>query len=705
MRLSYPSLGQSLGNRLFLWVLGAALAALGGTSYLSYKALEHSAHNQIQSQLSTQTQRIESQLGQVEAYSIGLATAVKANYQNPGTTEKVYEQLAFEYFKRRPDLIMAIGFGQTPQALQPDHQWLYHYFYLDQGVAGAKGHFLPPPYNNVRYSELFADDNYPTQDYYKLPTQSGNNLWVQPYDWYGVTMTSFMVPIKAEQGTVLGVVGADVNVSALRQLIDSPVLNHQGFYAILSEQGNLLAYPPDPSKARERVNYEQIPALKSVWTTAQRASAGLFQENGQIWAYQRVKGTQWLMIAQVSQGAVIQPILLSTVLGAIEAGTFLSIAVALFVRQLNRRLKPILTICEQLQTQYAPINFSQPRPPTGDELSILSSTVHRMAQQLQAAFRDLAQSNDALEQRVQERAEELSHTLHHLQTTQLQMVQSEKMSALGNLVASVAHEINNPISFIGGNLYPATTYINSLFGLIDLYQEQYPGANLAIETRIEDIDLPYLRQDLPQLIGSMNVGVDRIQAISKSLRTFSRADTDRPTRFDLHEGLNSTLMILKHRLQGNQLCPEIIVVKHYGELPEIECFAGQINQVFMNLIANAIDALEERRQVPSEQSPDRDCITITTATQGDTVQILVGDNGPGMAEGVRSRVFDHLFTTKPVGQGTGLGLSIVYQIVTEKHLGRVEVRSEPDQGTTFVVTLPVKQVLTDAPEALQYSSV
>jgi signal transduction histidine kinase len=694
MPILHSKLRSSLGSRLFLRVLGAALAALSGTSYLSYRALEHHAHQQIQSQLSTQTTQIETQLGKIEAYSAGLAIAVKANHQAQITSRQTAEQLAFAYFQQRPELIMAIGFGQTPYALQSEREWLYHYFYLDQGVEAAKGRFLPAPHDNVRYSELFADDRYPERDYYKLPTQSGKPLWVQPYDWYGVTMTSFMHPIVSDQGKILGVVGSDVNVSAIGQLIKLPVMNQQGYYAILSEQGNLLGYPPDPTQARALADYTKIPGFTNLWQQAQQHTAGLSQMNGQIWAYRRMKGTNWLMIATVPQAAVLQPILISTALGTLGAITFLAIVVALFVRRVNRRLNPIVQTCHQLQAQYVSteITTTTQYQQTGDEFTVLATTVNQMSAQLQLAFSDLAASNEILEQRVAERTETLSQTLQDLQTTQLQMVQSEKMSALGNLVAGIAHEINNPIGFIGGNLSPAQTYVNQLLELVDLYQTQYPEPNVAIDTQIEAIDLAYVRQDVMQLLKSMHLGVDRIREISTSLRTFSRADTDRPTRFNLHNGIDSTLMILKHRLKANEQRPEIVVIKQYGNLPQVECFAGQLNQVFMNLLANAIDAFDEQNQGKhfSEIEQNRNCITITTFADVEHVVIKIADNGSGIPENVQSKIFDHLFTTKAVGQGTGLGLSIVHQIITATHQGKINVASTIGEGSTFVLTLPIQ---------------
>jgi signal transduction histidine kinase len=228
----------------------------------------------------------------------------------------------------------------------------------------------------------------------------------------------------------------------------------------------------------------------------------------------------------------------------------------------------------------------------------------------------------------------------------------------------------------------------------------YPESNVAIDTQIAEIDLAYVRQDVMQLLNSMNLGVDRIREISTSLRTFSRADTARPTRFNLHDGIDSTLMILKHRLKANDQRPEIMVIKQYGDLPKVECFAGQLNQVFMNLLANAIDAFDEQNQGKSfnDLSSNRNCIKITTTANSADVVIEIADNGPGMPEAVRSRIFDHLFTTKAVGQGTGLGLSIAHQIITTTHQGEIRVASAIGEGTTFIVTLPIHQT----PEGREY---
>jgi PAS domain S-box-containing protein len=300
----------------------------------------------------------------------------------------------------------------------------------------------------------------------------------------------------------------------------------------------------------------------------------------------------------------------------------------------------------------------------------------------------------AAEVALKMRAEELAIALQELQRTQTQLVQSEKMSSLGQLVAGIAHEINNPVSFIHGNLKHINTYTQDLLDLVFLYQKIHPQSEPTIIHKIEDIDLDFLQEDLPKVLHSMETGTERIRDIVCSLRVFSRLDEAEVKAVNLHEGIDSTLMILQHRLKADMVRPEIKVCKHYGEIPLVECFAGQLNQVLMNIVANAIDILEARDKKRSladiKQSPSM--ITITTEMMPSKhVMIRIADNGPGVPEALRERLFDPFFTTKAVGKGTGMGLSTSYQIVTEQHRGQLYFRSTLNQGTEFVIEIPVKQ--------------
>ncbi|WP_369797109.1 sensor histidine kinase [Kamptonema formosum] len=268
------------------------------------------------------------------------------------------------------------------------------------------------------------------------------------------------------------------------------------------------------------------------------------------------------------------------------------------------------------------------------------------------------------------------------------------MSALGQLVAGVAHEINNPVGSLAGNLNYIEIYTNSLMELLNLYRDEFPKAGAKIESKMEDIDLDFLMGDLPQLLTSMKAGTERLRNISTSLRVFSRSDTAAPVDFNIHEGIDSTLLILKHRLKANKKRPEIKIITEYGDLPMVECYPGQINQVFMNLIANAIDALEELSQGYSfdEIIARPNTIAIRTGLNYDGTHAIISikDNGPGMSGEVKDRAFDHFFTTKTVGFGTGLGLYISRQIVEGKHQGRLSCISAPGEGAEFIIELPVE---------------
>ena len=304
-----------------------------------------------------------------------------------------------------------------------------------------------------------------------------------------------------------------------------------------------------------------------------------------------------------------------------------------------------------------------------------------LTERFSSMMRDISKRKIA-ETNLKNQSEELTIALQQLQKTQTQIIQAEKMSSLGQMVAGVAHEINNPVNFIHGNLQPAANYTQELLELIELYRETYPVATPDIEAILEDIDLDFVKEDLPKLLRSMTVGTERIREIVLSLRNFSRLDESEVKTVDLHDGINSTLVILNHRLKSDNVHKAIQVVKQYGDLPLVACYPSQLNQVLMNILANAIDALAY------EKNPT---ITLSTEAHAAHVNIRIRDNGPGIPEEIQPQILDPFFTTKEVGKGTGMGMSISYQIVTEKHGGQLTFSSQIGQGTEFCISIPIQK--------------
>ncbi|MTJ46588.1 ATP-binding protein [Dolichospermum sp. UHCC 0259] len=340
---------------------------------------------------------------------------------------------------------------------------------------------------------------------------------------------------------------------------------------------------------------------------------------------------------------------------------------------------------------------------TGDEVEKLAKAFNYMAIKLTESRQTLLKNDEltAINQRAQLEIDErkqaeiaLQEALAQLKSTQAQLIQTEKMSSLGQLVAGIAHEINNPVNFISGNIMHISEYTHDLLELIKLYNENFPNPSDQIQNKIDDIDIEFLVEDLPKVINSMQIGSQRIREIVLSLRTFSRLDEAEMKEVDIHEGIDSTLLILQNRLKEKPEHPEIKIIKYYSNLPLVQCYAGQLNQVFMNIISNAIDSLESynnQRSLAEIQNHPGQIKIYTELTDNNQIQIRIIDNGQGIPDSIKNKLFDPFFTTKPVGKGTGLGLSISYEIIVNKHSGVLQCESEVGKGTEFRIEIPLHQ--------------
>jgi signal transduction histidine kinase/CheY-like chemotaxis protein len=649
-----PSKLKSIGSTLFLHILGGALLGLGGISYFFYQALEARAKDEIRGNLSTQVKLIEGDLARVQQSVVDLEATVQLRHHQGLKDPESYKELVFSLFQKRTPLTMALGFGQLPYQIVSERQWYWPYFFVDQNVPGQIGNPLPPPHQGLRYADLYQDDGYPKQDYYKAPLAQQKYFWLEPYQWYGLTLTTYNGPIRDEHQRMIGIAALDINVTALGEKLKAPVTWGGGYFAIISQKGNLLAYPPAPEKAKALATYKDIPYLKDIWEKIGQSTDGFLQTEGKYWAYQRVEGTNWVMLAVVPQSVVLVPVLAITVGGAAGAGIVLAVVVALFVRRLNHRLQPILDECNKLiesdrtRTNRLgetggntdnPENLSLDIQQV-DEIDLLAYSFHRMTKQLQTSFEEL-------ELRVEERTAELKEAKEAADAANC---------AKSDFLANMSHELRTPL--------------NGILGYAQILRQS------KIIPESEKAKLDIINQCGSHLLTLINdiLDLSKIEAQKMELH---------PTDFHFPSFLQGVAEMC--RIKAEQKGIEFIY-QCDGRLPiGIQADEKRLRQVLINLLSNAIKFTEKGRVVFSVKSQ---ALENVVHPQGKTIYCLrfqVEDTGIGIDSEHLEKIFlpfEQVGSVKKQAEGTGLGLAISQKIANLMG-STLNVQSQLEEGSLF----------------------
>jgi len=637
---------HSIGARLLLYILGTALLCLVGVSYLFYKNLQESTEQAIITNLDVQVKYIEVQLARVEEAMRSLASSVSVMHET-STKHSLedYKKLSFSFYLNRPNLVVGTGCGQTPYKIIEKKEGFWHYFYTDPKDPAAVGEILPPPYQSIRYADLFVTDSYFTQNYYTLPVSQRKDVWTDSYKWYAITMVSFLSPIFGKDNELLGIAGADIDVTELTRQIKTPLNWEQGYHVLLTDKGDLLSYPPMPEKAINIESYQQIPDISAIWSTVQIGNKGFTHYNSNFWAYQRVANTKWLMLVSVPESMIILSAVKIALIGVFIAGGILIIVVVSFVRWLNRRLQPILNECDRLietsqlqNTTVSDKKFTTSLQKDMDEIEVLSHSFYHMTKQLEQYF-------SRLEEKVRERTAELNE-----KNQMLLHLNQEKNEFLG----IVAHDLKNPLS--------------GVLGLSQMIKENIDS---------------FSRKEIVEYSNDIEKSAEKMFQLITNLLDVNAIESGKFNCVLEYVNIVFILETLCHRYERAASNKKIVL--HF-ETP-IEKYLAWVDkniveQILDNVLSNAI-----------KYSPFEKSIYLTIYQDNTMVYCQIKDEGQGLSQEDQRKLFGKFtrLTPKPTAgeHSTGLGLFIVKKLLDEIN-GKISCESELNKGSTFTVSFPTQ---------------